>query len=945
MNRIRIVIPVFIFAFISLTGYSQNYKLSGKVLDKADHQPIPGAFVSLIDLKDTTKRYSTTTDIGGNFILSETKKGSYRFEILSISYTKVSRIIEIVNRTTDLGSFELQLETRVLDEVVIKGQGTAIQKGDTTIMTADAFKVNPDANAEDLLKKMPGITVENGTLKARGEEVKQVLVDGKPFFGDDPSVALKNLPADVIDRVQVYNKLSDQAELTGFDDGESSRTINVVTRKSSRYSKFGKITAGSDFDDKYLAAGNLNVFSGPRRFTITGLANNINQQNFAMQDLIGTTVFQGSRRGFGGRSFGSFSGISKTASTGFNYQDNWGKKIAVAGSYFFNTLSNTKITKSNTEYLLTDEGNLASDSSYAYMQNYNHRVNMRIEYKIDSLNSMIIVPRFSLQDNNSTDQSFGLITGGSVNSQTYSSGRGDAIGYNIGNDLTWRHKFLKKGRTISIRSSLSLDDRKSDNTQLASVDSVPDNQYSDVSTKNFSLNNNLSYTEPIGEFSQLQVNYNNNFRRSKNDKVLFDLGGESEILKRLDSLSSVYDNDYVTNRGGLSYLFRKNKLYFSAGINYEQANLSGTQSFPNQAEVSKTFRKILPNAMINYKFTDISNLRVFYRTFTDAPSITELQNAVDNSNRLRLRTGNPDLKQSYSHNLMSNFSYANPTTGFNTFIHVMANYTTDIIGNRTLYAKNDTLIRPEGFDLTLLPGGQLTYPVNLDHSMRINTIINLSYFLKPIKSNLSFIIGGGYSQSPEYIESLKNRSNAYNLTNSLIITSNINQNVDFTISYTSNYSLVKNSVDLRDNTKYWYQSASAKLNLILIKGFVINTDILGQYNKGLYEGYNDKYLVWNASLGKKFLKNQAAELKIGAYDILDQNKSINRYVTASYIQDTKVNTYRRYFLVIFTYNLRSKNSKGDQPQQQERNEFERHRMFYGPPPGAGPPPERYHHHD
>jgi hypothetical protein len=912
----------------SIACFPQNFKISGKVLDKADQQAIPGAFVSLIDLKDTTERYTTTTDINGNFILSELKKKSYRLDIMSISYAKFTRTIEIVNRTTDLGSIDLQLESKVLDEVVIKAQGTAIQKGDTTIMTADAFKVNPDANAEDLLKKMPGITLENGTLKARGEEVQQVLVDGKPFFGDDPSVALKNLPADVIDRVQVYNKLSDQAELTGFDDGESSRTINVVTRKSSKYSKFGKITAGSNFDDKYLVAGNLNVFSGPRRFTITGLTNNINQQNFAMQDLIGTTVIQRGRRGFGGRIFGDLSGISKTTSSGFNYQDNWGKKIAVSGSYFFNALSNTKITKSNTEYLLTDEGNLATDSSYIYAQNYNHRVNMRLEYKIDSLNSMIIVPRFSLQDNNSSDQSFGLITGGSVNSQTYSSGKGDAVGYNIGNDMTWRHRFLRKGRTLSVRSSISLDDRKSNNTQFASIDSVPDNQYSDLSTDNFSLNTNLSYTEPIGEFSQLQLRYNNNFRRSKNNKLLFDLGGESEILKRLDSLSSVYNNDYVTNRGGLSYLFRKDKLYFSAGINYERADLNGTQSFPNQDEVSKTFKKILPNAMINYKFTDMSNLRIFYRTSTDAPSITELQNAIDNSDRLRLRTGNPDLKQSYSHNLRSNFSFANPTSGFNTFIYLMGNYTTDIIGNRTIYAKNDTLVRPEGFDITLFPGGQLTYPVNLDHSMRINTLINLSYFLKPIRSNVSLIIGGGYAQSPEYVETLMNRSNAYNLTNSLIITSNINENVDFTVSYTSNYSLVKNSVDFRDDTKYWYQSASAKLNLVLPKGFVIYTDVLGQYNKGLYEGYNEKYVVWNASMGKKFLKNQAAELKIGAYDILDQNKSINRYVTASSIQDTRVNTYRRYFLVIFTYNLRSRSSQGEQQKQQpERNEFERRGNF------------------
>ena len=943
-------LPV-ILAFLllgTLTAGAQNYRVTGIIIDKTDNQPVIGAYVYLTDLKDTTERFASTTDVNGRFQLTGLRKKSYRFTIQSINYHKETRIVDLSGPVTDLGTISLTIESKVLNEVVVVGQGTAVQKGDTTSMAADAFKVTKDANAEDLVKKMPGITVENGTVKARGEDVRQVLVDGKPFFGDDPSVALRNLPAEVIDRVQVYNKLSDQAELTGFDDGESSRTINIITRKNSKYSTFGKATIGSNFDDKYLAAGNLNVFSGPRRFTFTGMTNNINQQNFAMQDLIGSSGSHGEGfgRGFGGRSFGGASGISKTSSFGFNYQDNWGKKMAVSGSYFFNTTANTRITKSQTEYLMIDEGNFSEDSSYVYSKNYNHRVNMRIEYKIDTLNSLIIVPRFSLQDNSSNSEAFGFITGGSVNKQTLNNSISDASGYNLGNNLTWRHKFLKKGRTLSVRSSFSIDEMNTDNTQLALVDSVPDNQFSGISTKSLWLNTNLSYTEPIGKNSQLQVNYDNNFSRSNYDKELFALGDESEILGRLDSLSNVYDNDYIRNRGGLAYLYKKDKLNFTAGINYERSDLKGTQTFPQQADVSETFQKILPNIMINYKFSDISNLRVFYRTSTNAPSVTQLQSAIDNSDRLRLKTGNPNLGQSYNHNLMSNFSYANPTTGFNAFIFLMGQYSTNIIGSKTIYAMDDTLVRPEGFDLTLYPGGQLTYPTNLDYSGRVNTMINLSYFVKPIKSNVSLVTGGGYAQSPEYAQTAVNRSNTYNLMNSLIITSNISSNVDFTVSYTSNYSMVKNSVSHEKDRNYWYQSASAKLNLVLWKGIVFNTDLLGQYNKGLSEGYNERYFVWNASVGKKFLKNQAAELRVGAYDIFDQNRSINRLVTATYIQDTRVNAYRRYFLVLFTYNLRS--SRGQVVQQQQ--DYHDHPPGMPPggpppgmPPGGGPPPG--HHHD
>lgn len=938
---------------LTISAHAQNSRVTGTIIDQNDSQPVIGAFVYLTDTQDTTQRVAATTDINGRFNLNNLKRKSYRLTIQSINYQRETRLVEVKGPVTDLGTLRLAMESKVLNEVVVVGQGTAVQKGDTTSMSADAFKVNTDASAEDLIKKMPGITVENGTVKARGEDVKQVLVDGKPFFGDDPSVALRNLPADVIERVQVYNRLSDQAELTGFDDGESSRTINIITKRSSRYSTFGKATGGTNFVDKYLVAGNLNVFSGPRRFTFTGMSNNINQQNFAMQDLIGSSGGGGQRGGFGGRSFARAGGISETSSLGFNYQDNWGKKMAVSGSYFFNTLSNLNITRSTTEYLLIEQGNFSNDSSNTTSKNNNHRVNMRIEYNLDTLNALIIVPRFSFQENSSNSQSIQTITGGEIFSQTLNANLSDAAGYNIGNDLTWRHKFMKKGRTLSIRSSVSYDKRNSDNTQQAYIDSIPDNQFSDVFTDNLTLNTNFSYTEPLGKNGQLQLNYNNNFRRSNNNKEQFQLGDNSEILERLDSLSNVYDNDYIRNRGGFAYLYRKNKLNLSAGVNYENSILKGTQTFPQPAEVNEIYQGILPNFMVNYKFSDIANLRVFYRTETDAPSVTELQSAIDNSNRQRLRTGNPALKQEYSHRLMSNFSYANPTSGFNTFVFLMGQYASDVITNRTIYAEGDTLVRPEGIDVTLYPGSQITYPVNLDKSFRLNGMVNLGYFVKPIKSNVSLVLGGGYSQTPEYVETLVNRSNAYNVSGSLIITSNISSNVDFTVSYTSLTNLVKNSVDLREDTKYWYQSASAKLNLVLWKGFVFTTDVVSQYNKGLTEGYDEKYFVWNASIGKKFLKSQAAEFKVGAYDILDQNRSVYRSVTASTITDTWVNAYRRYFLVLFTYNLRSKSGQGEPKQEPQQHELERRGNYPGgPPPGTPPvilrqggPPPGGHYHD
>jgi hypothetical protein len=931
MVRILYVFLVFSLVCNSVSLSAQNYSISGTVIDKEDRHPVIGALVTAIDLKDTTESISTVTNENGFFQINKLKEKNYILRIRSLSYLQFEKTMDAVDKETIAGTFEISLNSKLISDVIVVAQGTAVQKGDTTIMKAEAFKVNPDASAEDLVKKMPGISVENGTVKAQGEEIKKVLVDGKPFFGDDPSVALKNLPADVIDKIQVYNKLSDQSELTGFDDGSSSKTINIITRKDARVSQFGKFSGGTDFSDKYLVAGNLNIFKGPRRFTLTGMSNNVNMQNFAMQDLVGNTGTRG-----GGGSFRSSGGISKNSSAGLNYTDTWGKKFNITGSYFFNTTENILEQNTTTEYLFTEAAQYAKSLNKTLSENSNHRFNLRIEYNIDSMNTLIVVPRLSFQENSNYNNMQYITAGGGVNATTFSTTNANANGYSFGNELTWRHKFLKKGRTLSLRSSIKNNERSSENLQLATTDSLPDNQSIDGSTDNLTVNTNLNYTEPLGKYSLLQANFNNNFNRNSAYKETSRINDDLENSGRLDSLSNVYDNDYITNRAGLSYLFKKEDVRVSAGINYQRADLGGKQIFPEEMSINKTFSSFLPNIMVNYKLSELANMRFSWRTSTNAPSVNQLQNVIDNSNRLSLSSGNPDLRQEYSHNFMTNLAYANPTSGFNAFLFLTGGITSDVIASKTYYARGSSLYLPE-FNVTLVPGGQLTYPVNLDKAMNIRAIVNLAYFIKPLKSNFNFVVGGSFSQSPGFIDTLLNRSNAYNLTNSLILTSNISSNLDFTLSYSSNYSLVQNSANVENmNDNYCYQSASGNLNWIFWKGFTLNSDFVYQNNRGLSGNYNQRYFVWNASLGKKFMKKQAAEIRIGVYDILDQNKSITRNVTASSITDTWTNAYRQYFLVLLKYTLKSKNAEPP-AQQQDQHQNERRNPFPGMPPGTVPP--------
>ena len=272
--------------------------------------------------------------------------------------------------------------------------------------------------------------------------------------------------------------------------------------------------------------------------------------------------------------FSGSSGVSKNSSAGFNYTDNWGKKITVTGGYFFNTTENILKQNTTTEYLFTEAAKYAKSYNTTLSDNSNHRFNLRIEYNIDTMNSIIVVPRLSLQENNNSNNMQYITAGGGVNATTFSTTKANASGYSFGNDITWRHKFLKKGRTLSVRSSVNKNSRNSDNMQLASTDSIPDNQSIDGATSGLSVNTNLNYTEPLGKYSLLQANYNNNFNRNSTDKESYRIGDELENLGRMDSLSNVYDNDYITNRGGLSYLFNKDNLRFSTGIDYQRADLT-----------------------------------------------------------------------------------------------------------------------------------------------------------------------------------------------------------------------------------------------------------------------------------------------------------------------------------------------------------------------------------
>src|ERR1700756_5298144 len=534
---------------------------------------IMGAVVILVNQADTNKQTGAPVDMNGGFAF-DVAPGVYQLKGELITYKTLELKITVNKTDINLGSLTMQQAATTLKATTVEAKQTRVEQlGDTTQIHADAYKTHPDATAEDLVNKMPGISTTTGSVTVNGEQVKQILVDGKPFFGDDPNLAMKNLPADIIDKIQVFDKATDQAQFTGFDDGNAQKTINIITKKGKNNGQFGKIYAGGGVgdnitDDKYNAGGNMNFFNGARRISIVELSNNINQQNFSSQDLLGISSGSGGGgRGGGGSAANNFlvsqqGGITTTHAAGLNYSDEWGKKIKVTGSYFFNYADNSNNSSLSRNYIIAKENGLHYNQvANAGNTNQNHRVNFRFEYTIDSMNSLIIVPKFSVQQNRSANDLDGLnlVTNNAEQSRTITNNYSKNFGYDFSNTLTLRHKFKKPRRTISLGVSTDYNPTNSNgglfssnayyqyDTTTQANDSTMTilNQQSVGNNLGMSISPNLSYTEPLGKKSQLMLSYNPSVTKSTIDKRTYNKDSADGNYNLLDTiLSNKYNNTY-----------------------------------------------------------------------------------------------------------------------------------------------------------------------------------------------------------------------------------------------------------------------------------------------------------------------------------------------------------------------------------------------------------------
>jgi hypothetical protein len=917
-----------LIGFFSVKGLAQTGSIKGVIVDNADNRLIQDATVSLLLQADSSEVSTVLTDSAGNFAFNNLAADSFIVKVSTVGYQEYVSFITINNAERDLGEFKLLKQGKDLAVVTIVSKAPpVVQKGDTSQFSASQFKVNPDATTEDLIKKMPGITVDkDGTVTAQGEQVKKVTIDGKDFFGDDASSALKNLPSEVVDKIQVFDKLSDQAQLTGFDDGNSVKAINIVTKSGIKNGQFGRVYAGYGTDDRYSAGGNVSFFKGDRRLSFVGNFNNINQQNFGSQDLLGVTSSAGGNRGGGGQrgggrggggtdnfTVGQSNGISKTNAIGVNYSDKWGKKVNVTGSYFFNNSTNNNESVVNTE-TLGDIKQFLTQNSNAVTRNYNHRVNLRLEYKIDSSNSLFIIPSANFQNNDSRSNSYlqTLNAGGDSVNRSNSDLTSNRNGYNIRNSILYRHSFAKRGRTLSLgfNTTFTKNDGESitdalyryfDDFGVYDRDSVQ-NQLSNSNTTGHTIGGTIAYTEPIGKKSQLQFDYNLSVQKNKADQetYIFDNGKYSLFDT---TLSNKFDNTITTNNAGISYRYSPSRdEQLSFGVNFQNSKLESQRLYPTATSVDQSFSNVLPNLMWRKKLSATSNIRVFYRASVNFPTVTQLQDVINPSNPLRVSVGNPGLEQSYTHFLSGRYTYTNSKTSRSFFANVFMQTANNYISNGIYIPTNgDSTIQ----NVVVKEGSQISKPVNLNGYINLRTFLTYSMPVKALKTTINLNAGVGYSKLPGLVNDVANTTNNLTYNAGVVLASNISEYVDFNISYNANFNDAKTTGSSTASNNYVNQAIGVNLNLLNKKGWFIQNDVSGQIYSGLSGGLDQSYTLWNAAIGKKFLKNRAGELKLSVFDLLKQNQSIIRTVTSYSIEDSQSQVLQRYFMLTFTYNLKN----------------------------------------
>ncbi|AEW02663.1 hypothetical protein Niako_6439 [Niastella koreensis GR20-10] len=903
----------------SITWAQKNGLVKGNAVDTLLKQPVVSATVTLLLKKDSSLVAFTMTDSKGQFEMTGLPNGDYRLLITHVNYHNTSQpfTLDDTHKQVNLGNLIMNDVTRVLSEVVVTAEAPPVTLLDDTVQyNAGSFKTIPNATVEQLLKKMPGLKVEkDGTVKAQGQEVKKVLVDGKEFFGKDPKIATRNLPADAVDKVQVFDKMSDQAQLTGFDDGNSEKTINLKLKKDKKKGMFGKVTAGGGTNDRYEGKFNVNSFQGARQFSIIGMGNNTNAEGFSFMDMLS---FNGGMNSSPGGGMGGIqidikdagptnstdngNGIRNIWGGGFNYNNLIGNKTQFTSNYFYNHYNPNTESHIQRKYFLPDSSYFYNQNSFVKNVNNSHQLNLSADIQLDSFTSIKISPSLGYQQTGTVTRSdYNLL---SLDQTPGTSGSSYNVtnnhGYNFRNDLLVRRKFRRAGRTLSLSLQNNANASDGDGSLISNntyrntlgvvtrTDSIQQQNVNSSDLNSYTAR--LVYTEPIFKRSLLEFSVAKSNSKSTAQKTTYDYNAYSGKYDRLnDRYSNDYENSYGYNSAGIRWRVQLRKFNASAGVNWQQAELEGkTLVLGKDSTLNKTFYNLLPNARLQYNFTKFRSLMLNYNTSTNQPTVSQLQPVPDNSDPLNIKAGNADLKQELTHAIQLHYFSVNPFKNRNLFAFFNVRRTDNKIVNS---------------DFIDSVGVKTTRPVNVNGAYDISGDVNVGLPVRLWKGTINFSTNGGYTKNKTFINGAQNLISSWNIGPDVRLGINATEKLELALTAGINYYKTQYSLQGSLNTEYLNQVYSTEVNWQLPHNFYFNTEFTYTINSQRASGFNTRVPLWNAFISEQFLRFNRGELRLSAFDLLKQNIGVSRSTSQNYIEDKRVRNLQRFFLLSFTYNL------------------------------------------
>ncbi|MFL5763396.1 MAG: TonB-dependent receptor [Bacteroidia bacterium] len=903
--RKYLALLVFILPFCS---FAQKMTISGNVQDTVSHTPMKNAVVTAVRIKDSTLVAFTRTDEKGAFSLKDLNIDTLQVVVSDSRFADQSYYVlgSAQNKDFDFGRIILPPKSQQLNEVIIYAFKDPVYfKGDTLVYTADSFKVKPNATVEDLLRKLPGIKVDaEGKITSQGKEISQVLVDGDEFFGSDPTVATKNLAANGVESVQVYEKKNENA---GDGAEETVQVMNLQLKDDAKKGYFGKLSAASDFQNFYEGEALANKFKGAQKVSVFALASNTPRSSLGWGDmykygLTNETNMQSDDDGnmYWFNNNDQNQGVPRTFKSGFYYNDKITKKTKLGVNYTYNNNELVKSGTTRSQYFLQDTAYETNNENYNRFSTQSHAINFKLTQTIDSLTELDIEPKFKLNSSSSIDQQLTdfLTPGDTITRRTNVSNTNKASGYDLNATAKLTRKFKKKDRLLRLNYNIQKNENEAEGFLKSSSifynsfipnDSI--DQKKDSKSASETHNATLIYTEPITNKIKLEFDYLFNYNYGNQSKIANNkFAGEYSVYD--STLSNDFKNMKMTNRAGLKFIYETKKTSFNIGARLRHVDIVNSNLIA-KAEVKQSVDNVLPFMGFMYRPQQNARLNLRYTTQSQQPTMDQLQPVPDNTNPNQVKLGNPDLLPTFQQNIDLSFNSYKPISGKYVWANLNYNTTQNAISNSIRY---DSI------------GRTITQAVNVNGNYNAGGYFGagIPFFSRVLQLQPS--ANGNYNGYSSYINGVKNVTQNLNLNGGMDVQIQLDT-LQFSIGYNYDYNMPKSTYSTTGNKPYSQQTYTAAFTLRLPWKMLLQTDVNYTMNSQRAAGYNINYAVWNASLGKSFLKNENVIFEVSCDDILNQNIKNTRNVQDNVITDSKTNVISRYFLVRLTWKFNSTGTK------------------------------------